>query len=108
MLIRTQNLTEELRERVQDSELVQGIKEYPALASYKIMIGDKEVNNTWLFEKMCPEYSVLNERGDGYKTRIRPCKKVKFMLRRGFYHRRTAKYRIKSGLRMRIKNTNLQ
>ena len=105
VMIRTQNLTEELRERVQDSELVQEIKEYPALASYKIMIGDKEVNNTWLFEKMCPEYSVLNERGNGYKTQDTSLQKGEIYVTQGIL---TTKYRIKSVLRLRIKNTNLQ
>ena len=91
VLIRTQNLTEELRERVQDSELVQEIKEYPALASYKIMIGDKEVNNTWLFEKMCPEYSVLNERGDGYKTQDTSLQKGEIYVTQGILSSKNCK-----------------
>lgn len=91
VLIRTQNLTEELRERVQDSKLVQEIKEYPALASYKIMIGDKEVNNTWLFEKMCPEYSVLNERGDGYKTQDTSLQKGEIYVTQGILSSKNCK-----------------
>lgn len=91
VMIRTQNLTEELRERVQDSERVREIKEYPALASYKIMIGDKEVNNTWLFEKMCPEYSVLNERGDEYKTQDTSLQKGEIYVTQGILTTKSCK-----------------
>ncbi|MDO5559647.1 MAG: FtsX-like permease family protein [Oscillospiraceae bacterium] len=83
VFIKSGNLTEELLQSVENSELTKDTAVYPAVASDKMICGSGEYTNAMFVAKLRDDYRLFNRNLDGYEDKMPALKKGEIYLTLG-------------------------